>query len=867
MHAFSFCHFFCAPKEMVKERQLRDPKSSLRLILRRGSSHAMRLHSSILCFCIAYTSFAWHAEAATPVINEVMWPGSDSSSSDEWFELHLPPCTTEDTSCDPVSLGSFTVTYLKGTGEEATMLTFASDLTILPGQYLVVSRFTASNSRLLSEPAVVTSALTLANTGLRLQLKDASGTILDEVDDGSGTPFAGANPSSPGTKASMERIDATVAGTIKENWRTSTVSRGFDDGVSIFGTPGFENSPDESASSASSVSSSSSSVSSSTCSSDLVPTISLQSGEYSGIGRLTLNVQAIASQGSLANATCHFDFGDGYTSNSCNPPAHSYDRSGSFSLILTVTNQCGTTLTQTQAIQVQPDPTSSSAGQSLVYEKSQILISGVLPNPDGKDVDVEWIELTNREDRVVPLAGWYLDVGIKKIKHYAIESIPSLAAHETVRLYQLESGIELSNAADTVNLVDPQGSIISSVHWKNAQEGRVYRSDSFKNGSLKGSVTRVIDATTLLVSFDAASAQLIGSENEQVHLQGIQKIQGDSLEFLAIQNQGIEMMRALVENKRVELLFDTEVWNEDGLLAAYIHGEAGGILQRELLLSGFAIADTTEDYNSRKDYEEFQQKAKDDYVGLWSSAELIESILLQGAQAKAKKVLLQSSSDTFLGSSGKILITEVFAAPDSSKAKANNGSVLSREWIELYNAEDEQVFLAGWQLIVGKKILKFGPSSVIESKKHRIVFADTVGLNLKNDGENIELISPDGTYRISFSYPKMKLGFSYTFDEVKESYCTSKSPSPGESGTCTEVIEKAQNTSNKKKATTKVAAKRPSVYEKYAVSYNQNLEQAGGNIVLVDPRQESTSPLLYVAGGVGMGAAGVFLGFKRKLQK
>lgn len=169
------------------------------------------------------------------VISEVMWMGSDLSTSDEWVELACPVSGD----CD---LAGWTFTSLKSTGEEAVVIAFATGALIPAGAVRVLSNFPLSLSRLAAEPWMTTSGMSLPNSKLLLRLRDAAGTVRDEVDDGIGNPFAGANPSG-GTKASMERIDLLVAGNVAENWRTADTSGGFKEGVLIFGSPGVIFSP------------------------------------------------------------------------------------------------------------------------------------------------------------------------------------------------------------------------------------------------------------------------------------------------------------------------------------------------------------------------------------------------------------------------------------------------------------------------------------------------------------------------------------------------------------------------------------------------------------------------------------------------
>ncbi len=822
---------------------------------------------------------------AHPVISEVMWAGSDQSSSDEWFELALPPCDANEASCGAWNMGGYTVTYLKSTGIETVMMTFPPDFMIEPGQYLTISHFGADTSRLLSEPAFVASSISLLNSGLRLTLKDPSGMVIDEVDDGIGDPFAGANPSAPNPKASMQRIDLLVTGALKENWRTATTSTGLDEGSIMLATPGYENGTSEAPSSASSSFSSSfssaeilvssgasissaTSGSSSSCSSDLSVDILLQSGEYSGTKKVTLNVQAVATSGTLVGSTCFFDFGDGAVSESCNPPVHSYIESGNYFLNLEVKNQCGNTLIQSRTVTVLPDQNQSvsagvASGTSQAFDDAEIVISGILPNPDEKDTDREWIELKNLEDREVSLTGWHLAVGEKSVRRFPFEAVRSIGPSASVRLYQSETGISFTNAAGKVELFNPQGIAVSSVRWHTAEEGRVYRSDSFKSGSLQGVIGNVSDTANMRIEFDAPSSRLIGESTAPVRLIGILDFDvGKNPELLRIQSDAYEMIRTLLENKKVELFFDTEVWDDDGSLLAYLVLDDGRVLQKELLLSGFAIADTSIAYSARQEFVDAQKKAILAESGIWSFVRIPEPAYGGGAQEESKKVSYTTQSDIEFGSGAfvKILITEVFPSPSS---KHESGSLLHEEWIEFLNVGPADVSLDGWSLRIGKKSVVFGESSILQSGKHTVLFVSQVGLKLRNDGDEIELRSPDGVSRIFLSYPKMKLGNSYGYDESIQSYCESKSQSGGSSGSCS--VSDPIIARGKGDATVKKARPRASVYDKYAISYRAGLrsDEDEPRIMIHSQNTSSASSMLFMAFlGMMLGCLGSVLGFR-----
>ncbi len=838
---------------------------------------------------VALLVIAVPSVCAHPVISEVMWAGSDLSSSDEWFELYLPACDAMLPDCQPQNLAGYSITYLKSTGIETLMFTFPADFIIQPDQYLVIGNNHESSSRLLSEPSFISASLTLGNSGLRLRMKDPNGTVIDEVDDGVGVPFAGLNPSAPSPKASMERIDPVASGIVKENWRTAVTSLGFDAGANMLGTPGYANgssspplsfasssvsslsssasssfpsaSSDSSSSSSDIVSSSSESSQSSSCMSDLAVVLSLQSGDFTGVGKVTLNVEAEATQGTMNGATCRFDFGDGFTSSSCNPGVHSYTQPGVFNLNLVVINQCGNTLLQTQTVTVHPDPKSSASvttgsGMPQVFQDSRIVISGVLPNPDSKDADKEWIELRNLEDRFVSLAGWHLAIGKKTIRRYVIDTVSGLGPHETVRLYQSETGMTFGNAADTVELLSPQGIVASSVSWEKAEEGRVYLSESFKDQSLQGTVYPVIDNVTFVINFDGPSSRMIGLPQATVRLIGVDDFgPTQNSDFIEYKLHSLEFMRALIENKKVELFFDTQVWESDGNLLAYVRLDDGRILQNEMLLSGLTVANIRYNYASREQYIEAQKKSQKSQTGIWSILQASNLKNIDRALNKANNVVssLYFPSQDLYSNSGMILITEVYPSPSS---KEQSGSILGDEWIEFYNPGQESLSLQDWKITVGKKTITFGPSSIIEAGRYSVFLVHQTGLKLKNDGDEIILISPDSVYQISLAYPKTKIGESYLFDKTREAYCMSKSASPGAAGSCTSSTSTAR-----KKSVAKTTVKK-SRYDTYAASYKATVGDGSNPIVLSPEKTQGIPIALSVLFGFMLGLIGLFAALK-----
>lgn len=168
---------------------------------------------------------------ARVAVTELLWMGSDRSTADEWIEIGA---FGSGAASLPRSVSGWTIVTVKGSVE--TVVARFPDRTLSSGSSLLVANYAAAASRLAIEPDLVTTGMALPNTQLLVRLRDASGSLVDEVDDGVGAPMAGANPSG-GAKASMERGNPWIAGNVSAAWKTATLSIGFDEGPPIFGTP------------------------------------------------------------------------------------------------------------------------------------------------------------------------------------------------------------------------------------------------------------------------------------------------------------------------------------------------------------------------------------------------------------------------------------------------------------------------------------------------------------------------------------------------------------------------------------------------------------------------------------------------------
>ncbi|MDB4978986.1 MAG: hypothetical protein JWM56_1172, partial [Candidatus Peribacteria bacterium] len=524
------------------------------------------------CLC----SETCHAQV---IINEVMWMGTDLSTADEWVELH-------NTGSGSANISGWSLTTLSSQNTEDTMVRFASGTVLSADSYPVIANYHENESRLAASPLVATTAVSLPNSKLLLRLRNASGTLMDEADDGVSVPFAGTNGSNPWQKASMERLDPLLSGTLLSNWRTARTFAGFDDGSTLFGTPGYANDSGQTLSSGSLSSSPSSSsgklvsapiipplriseVLSNPAGSDddewielrntgsgsvrladytlsvasktfllagfsgsllgsgsvlvlrthqtgltlkntgdtvlltylgatidtlvypslpegisygrigdanhlfCVPTegaindtaapwqpqISIQSGVPVNSTKVTLNLSVSLTRGSLAGATCAFTYSDGHTSDSCNPPSHSFTKEGHYTVTLRATSYCGTTVEQVLNAEVQPGGSSKikiTQSQPLQACKptagTGAELTEFMPSPD--TADDEWIELQNKTEQPLNLCGWALDDEDGGSKAFALEEV-TIAPHEYVFLPRSQTKIALNDSGDMVRLLAP----------------------------------------------------------------------------------------------------------------------------------------------------------------------------------------------------------------------------------------------------------------------------------------------------------------------------------------------------------------------------------------------------------------------------
>jgi len=169
------------------------------------------------------TAFAEN-QVGDVVINEVAWAGSTDNSNDEWVELY-------NTTSAAIDLSGWYI-------EDDYVASVLIESGVIPahGYFLIEDTETAVSN----VSADLVSGLSFANSGDSLILYDSGGSVVDSVNSGGGSWYAGDGTS----KSSMERVDPSVIVDSEANFASCESGNGSvgSGGSSLLGTPGSQNS-------------------------------------------------------------------------------------------------------------------------------------------------------------------------------------------------------------------------------------------------------------------------------------------------------------------------------------------------------------------------------------------------------------------------------------------------------------------------------------------------------------------------------------------------------------------------------------------------------------------------------------------------
>lgn len=104
-----------------------------------------------------------------------------------------------------------------------------------------------------------------------------------------------------------------------------------------------------------------------------------------------------------------------------------------------------------------------------------------------------------------------------------------------------------------------------------------------------------------------------------------------------------------------------------------------------------------------------------------------------------------------------IVFSEILPSPKGADAE--------EEWIEIFNSNDFEINLSGWQItdVQGAvKIYTFPEGTEIKSKEYLLIPRPATKITLNNDGDELKIIQPNGEIADSVAYENAKTGESYS---------------------------------------------------------------------------------------------------------
>lgn len=158
-----------------------------------------------------------------------------------------------------------------------------------------------------------------------------------------------------------------------------------------------------------------------------------------------------------------WDFGDGHKSYK-EKTSHTYEENGAYTVTLKTTDSKEDIL-ETFIIEI------------TSYSRPKIRITSLVPNPEGRDTDNEWVMLENREKKTINLKGFGIATGWKNLVNHPIREDFFIGPKQGRRLTRAHSLFTLPNQKGKIELRAPDGKVVQKIKYKlekSAAEDIVY---------------------------------------------------------------------------------------------------------------------------------------------------------------------------------------------------------------------------------------------------------------------------------------------------------------------------------------------------------------------------------------------------------
>lgn len=98
-----------------------------------------------------------------------------------------------------------------------------------------------------------------------------------------------------------------------------------------------------------------------------------------------------------------------------------------------------------------------------------IRISEVLPDPDGRDEEGEWVELQSLVDYQIDLSGWKIDDEAEGSSPYTIKDHVILKSFGYLSFDRKQTGIAFNNNEDSVYVYSPDGGVVNYLNYTGSE--------------------------------------------------------------------------------------------------------------------------------------------------------------------------------------------------------------------------------------------------------------------------------------------------------------------------------------------------------------------------------------------------------------
>jgi hypothetical protein len=149
-----------------------------------------------------------------------------------------------------------------------------------------------------------------------------------------------------------------------------------------------------------------------------------------------------------------WDFGDGRKSYK-KETSHKYQKSGKYEVTLKIFTG-SEEIERVFGIEVENFP------------EIEVEIVAIMPNPEGKDSEKEWIEIKNKEKKKINLRGWSIATGTSKEKltNHPIENDFVIKSKKSRKITRKQSKFSLPNKKGRIEIRYPDGSVAVKLKYK-----------------------------------------------------------------------------------------------------------------------------------------------------------------------------------------------------------------------------------------------------------------------------------------------------------------------------------------------------------------------------------------------------------------